>query len=105
MLIDLLIVTLIVSGTFFILLGTLGLYRLPDLFCRAHALTKSMTLGILLLLTSMWLYLSSVGIGIKILVAIVFQFTTIPLSAHILGLLAWKKNIPRFKQTDIDRIS
>ena len=88
-------------GTFFVLLGTIGLYRLPDVFCRAHALTKAMTLGLSLLLVGMWIYLSGAGIGVKVFVAIVFQFATIPLAGHLLGMVAWKKNIRRFKHKDV----
>jgi len=36
----------IVLGTFFFLVGTLGLIRLPDLFSRLHALTKTDNLGL-----------------------------------------------------------
>ena len=34
------------AGGFFFLAGTLGLLRLPDLYCRLHAVTKADTLGL-----------------------------------------------------------
>ncbi|MBK1723010.1 monovalent cation/H(+) antiporter subunit G [Thiocystis violacea] len=36
----------IALGAFFFLVGTLGLIRLPDLFSRLHALTKTDNLGL-----------------------------------------------------------
>lgn len=98
-----LILLLIISGTLFILLGNVGLFRLPDFFCRAHAVTKAITMGISLILLAAWLYLGTGKIGIKVLVALVFQYTTIPLSAHILGLVSFRKNIPRWKHRDVDQ--
>jgi multicomponent Na+:H+ antiporter subunit G len=38
--------TLIVVGLVFYVAGSIGLLRLPDLFCRLHALTKADNLGL-----------------------------------------------------------
>ncbi len=37
---------LILGGVAFYIAGTVGLLRLPDLFCRLHALTKADNLGL-----------------------------------------------------------
>jgi len=47
--IDLIGGTLVGLGLLFFLAGTIGLLRLPDLFCRLHALTKADNLGLGLL--------------------------------------------------------
>ncbi len=94
--------TLLILGVFFIALGCFGVFRLPDIFCRAHALTKSMTLGITFLLLSVTLELGH-DIIFKALVIFIFQYMTIPLAGHILGLLAYKKNVPRWKHRAPDR--
>ncbi len=44
--IELLALLLILFGLFFFLSGSLGLLRLPDLFCRLHALAKADNLGL-----------------------------------------------------------
>jgi len=77
-------------------------WRFPDLFCRAHALTKSMTLGIVLNLIGMWVYLSDHEIGLKLVIAIVFQFLTIPIASHIIDLVSLQKNIYQFKSDDLN---
>ncbi|MDO9023294.1 monovalent cation/H(+) antiporter subunit G, partial [Zwartia sp.] len=37
---------LLLVGAFFILVGAIGLARLPDFFMRLHAPTKASTLGV-----------------------------------------------------------
>ncbi|MFW5883325.1 MAG: cation:proton antiporter [Verrucomicrobiota bacterium] len=95
MLQDIVIATLAISGTLFILLGGIGLARLPDVFCRGHALGKAMTLGISLLLFALWVERGVGGAGFKILLAIAFQFATIPVAAHLLTLLGYRRGVPR----------
>jgi len=98
---DYLILGTLFSGTFLIFIGCLGVFRLPDVYCRAHALTKAHTLGIALVFISAWMYLGTSDSGIKLFVAIVFQFLTIPLSGHMLALVAFRKHVPRWKHRDI----
>ena len=43
---DLIALLLIVGGLFFFLSGSIGLLRLPDLFCRLHALAKADNVGL-----------------------------------------------------------
>ena len=92
----------LILGVFFIALGIFGIFRFPDFFCRAHALSKAMTLGISLVFVAGWIYLGTELVHYKLLVAIVLQYTTIPLSGHILGLIAFRKNVPRFKHRPVD---
>ena len=89
---------LVLSGCLFILIGSIGLLKLPDFFCRSHAVTKSATLGISLLLLGSFFVLSDTISIIKILAIILFQFATIPLSGHIIGLISYQKNIKRWKE-------
>lgn len=82
----------IVFGSAIILLAALGILRLPDAPCRSHALGKGMTLGLLLVLVGLWLYLGTETAGIKLPIAVAFQFLTIPIASHLLIRLAWRKN-------------
>lgn len=93
---------LVIIGTIFILLGTYGVYKLPDFYCRNHALSKSMTLGIMCLLLADWVYLGSDLIGFKICAAIFFQLITIPVSGHLMSRVAYRKGIKRWNEIEID---
>lgn len=89
---------LVVAGTLLILVAIIGLLRLPDLLTRAHALTKAMTLGISLLLLAFGLHHATAAAGFKALLTIFFLFLTIPVAGHLVGLVAYKQNLPRWKQ-------
>ena len=90
---------LLLAGSGLTLIATIGILRFPDVLCRAHALTKAMTLGIMLLLVALWISLGR-EVGLKVLLAIGFQFLTIPISGHLLGLIVLKKKVPRWHPPD-----
>jgi len=87
----------ILLGTLFILIGCIGILKLPDVFCRIHALTKAHTLGLTLLLLGLFLQLDGLQPDYKLLIAILFQFITIPISGHFLALSAYRKKTPRWQ--------
>lgn len=89
--------TLILTGAALILTAAIGIVRLPDVLCRAHAVAKAMTLGIFLMLLGLWVYLGERETALKIILAIFFQLVTIPVASHLLGLMALRLNLPRWK--------
>lgn len=86
---------LMLAGTCVVLIAMVGVVRFPDLFCRAHALGKGLTLGLMLILLGWWLDPDSQVSGLKIIAAIFFQFLTLPVAGHLLARLAYEKNLPR----------
>ncbi|MFQ3671319.1 MAG: monovalent cation/H(+) antiporter subunit G [Verrucomicrobiia bacterium] len=94
---EILTVSLTVLGSMFILISGIGLLRFPDLYCRAHSMGKAMTLGLTLLLLGLWVHLGVELSGLKVVLAIFFQFLTIPVAGHLLCLLASRKNLPRWR--------
>lgn len=89
---DLLISACLLLGSLVILLAAVGLIRLPDAVCRSHALGKGMTLGLVLVLIGLWLYLGLEAAGIKLPLAVAFQFLTIPVASHLLIRLAYRRD-------------
>lgn len=88
--------TLLTSGVFFIVIAAIGVLRFPDMLCRAHAVSKALTMGIaLMLLGSMFIFDRTSDI--KFLLAIVFQFLTIPVGGHLASHIAYKKRLPRWR--------
>lgn len=79
---------LAVAGAIVILLAMIGFVRMPDVYCRSHALGVAVTLGFGLLVAALWGELGPDPAGLKLLAAIVFQILTIPVSAHLLVLQA-----------------
>ena len=56
---DLLALIVLLAGCFFIFAGTVGMLRLPDVYCRLHAMTKADNLGLLLICLSLALLFAS----------------------------------------------
>ena len=88
---------LLLTGVIWIVTGAIGAVRLPDVLCRSHAVAKALTLGIFLMLLGLWVHLGSGAVGVKIVLATLFQLTTIPLASHLIALLARQKNLPRWR--------
>lgn len=78
-------------GSFFILTAGIGILRLPDTLCRAHALSKAVTLGLSLILLALLSVTSSWSVAIKVGLVIGFHFITMPLAAHIFARYAIRK--------------
>ncbi len=85
----------LLAGLFFLLVAGVGIYRLPDVYCRAHALGKALTLGVILLLLSLGFLLDGAPWW-KLLVAISFQLVTIPVASHLLCLIGYRRGIRRW---------
>lgn len=81
------------GGLFFFLVGTLGLLRLPDVFTRMHATTKSDTLGAGLMLVAAMVYLGWDVAVIKLLLVLVFIWLTNPTAAHIIAKAVYHQSI------------
>lgn len=82
---------LLVAGGLFIFAGCVGVVRLPDALSRSHALTKAMTLGIILMLSGLGVGLHEEINGLKIILAILFQLITIPLAGHLFVMIVYRK--------------
>ncbi|VAW49598.1 Na(+) H(+) antiporter subunit G [hydrothermal vent metagenome] len=81
---------LIIIGAFFTLVGSIGLYKLPDFFMRLHGPTKATTLGVGALLIASALYFSfkTDDISLHEVLITVFLFITAPVSAHLMAKAA-----------------
>ncbi|HET7323073.1 MAG TPA: monovalent cation/H(+) antiporter subunit G [Halococcus sp.] len=91
------IITLLIAiGSFFLIVGTIGLLRLPDVYNRMHATSKATTLGAASLFLAGTLYFAPTklgGAGLTSLVGIVFLFITAPTGAHMISQAAERMGI------------
>ncbi|KWX77989.1 cation:proton antiporter [Paenibacillus riograndensis] len=96
---ELLIAILVLLGALFCGLGAFGLVRLPDVYLRSHAATKSATLGVLCVLTGAFLFFFFYidTLSVKLLLAIVFVFITSPVAGHLNGRAAYRSGVPLWK--------
>lgn len=95
LLIESIAAVLILISAFFLLLGSIGLVRLPDFHMRLHAPTKSSTLGLGgLLLASMLLAALAGHVGFAELLISVVVFLTAPVSACLMAQAALHLHVP-----------
>ena len=88
-------------GTLFLLLGSLGVFRMPDVYNRLQAGTKCTTLGA---------FMTIIGVGImqpdwffKTLAIALFILVTNPISNHALGRASRKSGVPLCDKTVVDK--
>ncbi|EMN3697447.1 Na+/H+ antiporter subunit G [Acinetobacter baumannii] len=79
----------LVFGAFFMLVGSIGMVRLPDLFMRLHAPTKSSTLGLgSFLIASMIFFAFQGRFDFAELLITLLAFITAPVSANLIAQAA-----------------
>jgi multicomponent K+:H+ antiporter subunit G len=80
----------LIVGAVFLMVGSIGLFRLPDFYMRLHGPTKASTLGIGAILMASIIFFSfrGGGISIKEFLIILFIFLTAPITANMLAKAA-----------------
>ena len=91
---EILISIFLIIGSFFVLVGGIGVVRLPDLFMRLHAPTKASTLGLGSFLIAGMIYAAFHGrFGFPEILLTLFAFVTAPVSANLLAQAAIHLNL------------
>ncbi|MCT6925001.1 MULTISPECIES: monovalent cation/H(+) antiporter subunit G [Bacillales] len=110
---NILIVLFISIGVIFIAVAAIGLLRLPDLYTRAHAASKSATLGVMSVLIGVFLHfwLIENHFNPRILLGILFIFMTGPVGGHIMsrssyiaGVKPWSGTVRDDLKPEIERM-
>jgi multicomponent Na+:H+ antiporter subunit G len=76
---------LILAGSFFTLVGAIGLVRMPDIFTRMHAASVTDTAGAGLLIFGMMLQAGFTLTALKLLMLLVLFLFTGPVVTHALA--------------------
>lgn len=82
---------MLLIGSFFFLVGTVGLIRMPDVYSKMHATTKCDTLGAGFIIAGLMLLTGFSLSTIKLLLIIVFVWLTNPTAAHIIAKANYRK--------------
>lgn len=100
-----LITLLLAAGVFFFAVAVLGILRLPDFYTRLHAASKCDTLGLMLILLAIILYIlqqdlsfANFLVSLKLLALLGFVFVASPTAANAItesalinGIKPWSK--------------
>ena len=95
----------IIIGASFVLVGSIGLIRLRDLYSRLHGPTKATTLGLGAMLVASLVYFTSLNgeLSLHELLVTVFLFLTAPASAHMIARAGLHDSVRCVTRPPVDR--
>lgn len=101
---DVVAAVLLLAGSAFVLLATLGLWRFDDFYSRVHAATKATTLGVLLTVAAAALRVEAAADLLKLLLAAILQLISAPVTGHMLGRAAYWAGTQVTPYTVVDQL-
>ena len=88
--VDIIASVALVLGALMSLLAGIAVLRFPDTMSRIHAATKPQVLGIMLLMLGVGLRLGSPAVIGMLVLIVILQFVTAPVSAHLTVRVAFR---------------
>lgn len=104
-LVDFLGTIFVLIGTLFMLISAVGVIKMPDLYLRMSASTKTSTLGVAcMLMGAVFFFLGEEEIGVitRTIAIIFFILLTAPVAAHLLGRAGYYNGVPLWDKTKYD---
>jgi multicomponent Na+:H+ antiporter subunit G len=86
-------VLLICMGIFFMLVGSIGILRLPDFYSRTHAVSMSDALGISSVMLGLIVHEGFTQSSLKLLFIILFVALSNPIGSHALSRAAYIRKL------------
>ena len=83
----------IACGVVSLLIGSLGLLRLPDVYCRIHAVGMIDTAGASFIILGMIIHEGFTLVTVKLVLIGVFMFFTSPIATHAVAQVAYKSGV------------
>ena len=77
--------TLMLAGSFFVIVGAVGALRFPDFWARMHAVSITDSAGVLLLFAGMCMQTGFTLVTVKLIIIGVFLFITGPTATHAIA--------------------
>ncbi|WP_017379712.1 monovalent cation/H(+) antiporter subunit G [Paenisporosarcina sp. TG-14] len=104
---NILIVTTILIGVIFLLVAAIGLIRLPDVYTRTHAASKSATLSVMFILLGVFFHfwLIEGHVNTLVLLGIAFLFITGPVGGHVIGRSAYLTGVKLWEDSVKDELA
>ncbi len=102
--IELVVSALLFAGAAFMLLASVGVLRMPDLYTRMQTTTKATTLGVGCLALAVAVGVGGTGAWVRAAAIIVFFYLTAPVAAHVIARAAYFVGTGRWEWTTIDEM-
>ena len=101
---DVVVAVLMVVGALLSFLAAVGILRMPDLFTRMQAATKSGTMGVGLIIGAVAVDAAELGHSASAILVIVFQLLTAPVAAHMIARAAYFTGVRLWEGTIQDEL-
>lgn len=102
---DILIMILSTLGALFILIASIGIYKMPDFYARLSVTIKAATLGVGSILLAAALFFAEFAVTTKAISIIFFLFLTAPVAGYLIGKVAYVNGTKLWKHTIIDEMN
>jgi multicomponent Na+:H+ antiporter subunit G len=99
---DLLVLVLAWSGALLVLLASIGVLRMPDVFSRMHASSKAATLGATCSVLAAAFHFGQSEIWFRSLALGAFLFLTAPIAAHLIARAAFVTRAPLARENVVN---
>jgi multicomponent Na+:H+ antiporter subunit G len=101
---SILTIIFVVADIFFLLVGSVGIIRLPDFYSRTHATSKSDTLGKILIIIGRIIFEGMTINSGKLVFVLLFILLANPIGAHALARAAYNSGLkPMFPDNKNDK--
>jgi len=90
MVVDILSGLCIAAGVIALLVGSLGLIRLPDLYSRTHAVGMMDTAGVGFIILGLIIHEGFTLVSVKLALIGIFLFFTSPIATHAVAQVAYR---------------
>lgn len=102
--IDYVVGVIVLIGSLFIFISSIGLIKMPDIYLRMSATTKAATLGVGSVLLGAALFFGDIGSISRAVAIILFLILTAPIAAHMIGRASYLENLPMWKGTHLNEL-
>src|SRR5690606_3553997 len=102
MITDIFIMIFSTLGALFILIASMGIYRMPDFYSRLSVTVKAATVGIGFILGAVALHFADFSVTTKVFAIIFFLFITSPVAAFLITRTAYMNGTKLWIKTLFD---
>lgn len=104
MIIEIISGLLLIIGSTFMLIASIGIIRFPDFLMRMHASTKAGSLGASALMIGASLMFPTTEVFTRAITTVIFILMTAPVAAHVIGRAAYHIGVDIWEGTLVDEL-
>lgn len=93
-----------IVGSLFMLIASIGVVRMPDLFLRLQVTSKASVMGLTCILLAVALHFTSTVVTIRVGLIICFIVLTIPVATHMLARAGYTTDVPLSDETVVNEL-